>query len=97
MQEGIDIMLDAINISQTRNFGYISPTHPVPIPGQGIRDNLRLVKESGYRTIIVTMDSSVDDLPTIADAAEEFGLNTEDYFWIFIPPFQAEAVQALIK
>lgn len=90
-------MLDALNITQRRDFGYISPTHPVPIPGQTIRDNLQMVKESGYRTIVVTMDNHVVDLPIIADVADELGLSTKDYLWIFLPPFEVNAVQTLIE
>lgn len=96
-QEGIDITLDAINITQVQAVGYLSPTQPLPIPGQSIRENLKKVKELGYRTIVVTMENDVVDLPIIADAAEEFGLNTEDYIWIFLPPFQYASVQALMK
>lgn len=49
---------------------------------QSIRAALFMVKESGYRTIVIAMEVVTTELPLIADAAEEFGLNNGDYFWI---------------
>jgi AraC-like DNA-binding protein len=97
VQEGIEIALDLIGVTQRQSFGYISPIRPAPIPGQSIPEVVQKIKASGYRTIVVTMDNDVYDLANIADAAEECGLNSEEYLWIFLPPFTVDSVQALIE
>jgi hypothetical protein len=43
---------------------------------------LEQVKNTGFRTIILSMEFAHDELPLIADAAEELGLNNGKYMWI---------------
>jgi hypothetical protein len=96
-QEGIGILLDRLSMTGRRHFGYLSPTARVPFHGQSIHSVLGKVKESGYRTVVVVMDNPQVDLPLIADAAEHYKLNTADYLWIFLPPFQLEALESLVN
>jgi hypothetical protein len=50
-------------------------------------DALRRIKESGYRTVVVSMNTPLGEMQAIADAAEELGMNnrggSSDYFWIW--------------
>ncbi|CAB9516932.1 Gamma-aminobutyric acid (GABA) B receptor [Seminavis robusta] len=95
-QEAIGITLDAFNVTRRRNYGYISPTTPIDIEGQTTEDAVRAVKDSGYRTIIVNMENPLYELPMIADVAVAENM-TENYLWIFLPPFPAQAVSAIMK
>jgi len=97
MNEALGLSMGMLNVSQTQSLGYWSSFSTLSSPtGQTMRDNIRKIKERGYRTIIVVMGNGNEDLPLIADAAEEFGLNTEEYMWIFLPPFRMEAVPGLL-
>lgn len=51
------------------------------------RDAMKRIKDSGYRTIVVYMDFPWFELPILADAAEELGMNQGDYFWIWFGSF----------
>jgi hypothetical protein len=48
-----------------------------------IRAALQRVKQTGFRTIVVAMEVVFLELPLIADAAEEQGLLSGEYFWVF--------------
>jgi hypothetical protein len=48
-----------------------------------IRAALERVKQTGFRTIVVALEIAFVELPLIADAAEEQGLLSGEYFWIF--------------
>jgi hypothetical protein len=43
---------------------------------------LERVKKLGFRTIILVLESALQEFPLIADAAEELELNNGDYLWI---------------
>lgn len=47
-----------------------------------IRMAMKQVKDSGYRTIVMAPELILRELPLIAAAAEEFGLNNGDYVWV---------------
>lgn len=49
---------------------------------------LKHLKKSGYRTIVVAMDSAWGELQAIADAAEALGMNEGDYFWVWYDVFE---------
>jgi len=50
--------------------------------------SLEVIKRSGYRTIVVAMDSAWSEIQGIADAAEALGMNNGDYFWLFYDIFE---------
>jgi hypothetical protein len=56
--------------------GIVSPT-------ANIRAALERVKQTGFHTIVVAMEVVFLELPLIADAAEEQGLLSGEYFWVF--------------
>jgi hypothetical protein len=47
-----------------------------------VRTALERVKQLGFRTIVLAMEFSLQEIPLIADMAEELGLNNGDYMWI---------------
>jgi hypothetical protein len=49
-----------------------------------IRTAMQRVKATGYRTIVLAMARPFLELPLIADAAEEMGLLSGDYFWVWV-------------
>mmetsp|Transcript_5779 Transcript_5779/g.14431 ORF Transcript_5779/g.14431 Transcript_5779/m.14431 type:complete len:1212 (-) Transcript_5779:165-3800(-) len=54
-----------------------------------IRPALRSIKDSSYKTIVAAINMyQREQLPLIADAAEEFGLNSPDYVWVFVLPME---------
>jgi 7 transmembrane sweet-taste receptor of 3 GCPR len=44
---------------------------------------MKAVKQSGYRTIVMSMETPVLELPLVAAAAVDAGLTNGDYFWLF--------------
>lgn len=49
---------------------------------------LKHIQKSGYRTIVVAMDSAWGELQAIADAAEALGMNEGNYFWVWYDVFE---------
>lgn len=49
---------------------------------------LRKIKESGYRTVVVSMEFPEEALPLIADAAQALGMNQGDYLWVWDGMFE---------
>jgi 7 transmembrane sweet-taste receptor of 3 GCPR/Receptor family ligand binding region len=76
--------LEAAGI-ETRSFAYASGFAPVRgtqnETSGSIRDAMRAVKKSGYRTIVVATENPVVELSDIADAAAEYELTNGDYVW----------------
>jgi hypothetical protein len=64
---------------------YLSPALDAEIVSStgNIRAALERVKQTGFRTIVVAMEVVFVELPLIADAAEEQGLLSGEYFWVF--------------
>jgi hypothetical protein len=48
-----------------------------------VRAALERVKQTGFRTIVVAMEFVPLELPLLADAAEQQGLLSGEYFWVF--------------
>lgn len=48
-----------------------------------VRRALEQVVRTGYRTIVLAMAVPIRELPVIANAAQELGLLSGEYFWIF--------------
>lgn len=58
-------------------------------PPASISENMKIVKDRGFRTIVVPMENPLETLPHLADAAEECGMNNGDYFWVWLGDFSA--------
>jgi hypothetical protein len=54
------------------------------------RNALEKVKNLGFRTIILVLESALGEFPLIADAAEELELNNGDYLWIMFGDEESE-------
>ena len=54
------------------------------IPGPNASIALQVVKQMGYRTILLILDDWDAELDQIADAAETLLMNTPDYFWVLV-------------
>lgn len=52
-----------------------------------VTDNLALLQKRGFRTIVVSLENPRETIPKIADAAEALGMNTGDYFWVWLGDF----------
>ena len=53
---------------------------------------LQRVKESGYRTIVVTPGNAAIEIPAIAQVAVDIGLTNGDYLWVFVGNFDSSLV-----
>jgi hypothetical protein len=53
-------------------------------PSLEIKNVLRKVKKDGYRTIVSISEFPEREIDPVAAAADEVGVNNEEYFWIFI-------------
>jgi hypothetical protein len=49
---------------------------------------MKKMKESGFRTIVVSVEFALQDLQSVADAAEELGMNKGDHFWVWFGNFE---------
>ena len=54
------------------------------VPGWNAQRALQAVESKGFRTIFLLLDDWEKELPIVAQAAEESGLNTEDYVWVLV-------------
>jgi hypothetical protein len=97
LQEACGGALDIVGVKQRKSFGYWPPIHENSPPGLEMADAMQKVKASGYRTIVVIMDSFAFELPLLADLAEELNMNTKDYVWIFLPQYDQDTVDGLSK
>jgi CheY-like chemotaxis protein len=68
---------------------YVNPDmhggQPVP-PGMDALSAMTRIQQSGYRTIVVSMENNnaiLDDVQAIADAAEALQMNQGEYFYVF--------------
>ncbi|GKY95839.1 hypothetical protein MPSEU_000544500 [Mayamaea pseudoterrestris] len=52
-------------------------------PGNEELVAMQLVKDRGFRTIIIAVDDSLAEVPRLARAADQVGLNNGEYFYIF--------------
>lgn len=58
------------------------------IPGvNSIETSLAELKDRGFRTIFVAMDNPDQELPVIAAAAQQLGMNNGDFFWLWFGNF----------
>jgi hypothetical protein len=48
-----------------------------------MNETMKLVKQSGYRTIVLSLETPTLELPLLAVAAVEAGLTNGDYVWMF--------------
>lgn len=49
---------------------------------------LQQVKNKGFRTIVVAMENPFLDMPVLASAAEQLGMNNGEYFWLWFGLFE---------
>jgi 7 transmembrane sweet-taste receptor of 3 GCPR/Receptor family ligand binding region len=49
-----------------------------------VTQNLRKVKERGFRTIVVPLDDPLWSIPLLARAADELQMNNGNYFWVWL-------------
>jgi Receptor family ligand binding region len=82
-QERLDFALDSAGIESFFQ-PYLSNINPWGNGVRGISQTLKLVKDRGYRTIIVSMADADIEGPELALAAEELGMNNGDYFWVWL-------------
>jgi hypothetical protein len=82
--EGFQLVFGDFNIRH-EVVSYITPAIDGGIVSltANIHAALERVKQTGYRTIVVAMEVVFLELPLIADAAEEQGLLSGEYFWVF--------------
>lgn len=64
---------------------------------RAIPNQLKKVKERGFRTILVTLDAYLVDLPEIANAAVALDMVNGDYVWVFIPIFERAAIHNAVQ
>mmetsp|Transcript_10403 Transcript_10403/g.28745 ORF Transcript_10403/g.28745 Transcript_10403/m.28745 type:complete len:819 (-) Transcript_10403:813-3269(-) len=93
-QEIFDISTSSLGI-ESFSTGYVNAIDPVVEMNsvdevQLPLDALKLIKETGYRTIVVAMNQQADTFQQIADAVDHLGLNNGNYFFVFwdvfVPP-----------
>jgi len=75
---------DSVTIRNIRAIGYVSPATPIEAkyPTRTIREAIRQVKETGYRTIVWITPYGTVDWKEVGAAAHEYGLDQGDHFWI---------------
>jgi hypothetical protein len=76
------------NLIENRAYGFYSPfINPTLSAVQGIRKALQEVQDSGFRTIVMSMELATLELPEIAEAANDLGLCNGDYLWMWFGDF----------
>lgn len=55
----------------------------------------QMVKDSGYRTVVVMSENGLADLPLLADAAEKAQISNGDYFWLMLGQLGRAAYDSL--
>jgi Receptor family ligand binding region len=69
--------------------------------GESIRPTLQLgyvfnqIKEDGYRTIVAITEFPERELPLLAQAADDVGVNGKDHVWIFMGDLGAMSMQLI--
>jgi hypothetical protein len=72
---------------------FITPSSYESFQIRSAMSALQRVKNLGFRTIVLSMEFAFDELPIIADAAEELELNNGDYMWIIFGEAEPGAFQ----
>jgi hypothetical protein len=49
-----------------------------------IEGSMQRLKDTGFRTFVLIVETIEDELPLLADAADKFGLNNGDYVWLIM-------------
>ena len=90
-REALGITLDEHNMD---NLGY-------PYNAEGfdeseqvrpIDGSVQAIKDSGYRTIVVTAGNAAIEVPEIAKAAKKVGLLNGEYMWVFAGDFDSSLI-----
>lgn len=82
---------------QFSEYPYVTEFFQSNTVDRAIPNQLKKVKERGFRTILVTLDAYLVDLPAIANAAVDLDMVSGDYVWIFIPVFEKAAIHNAVQ
>jgi hypothetical protein len=75
---------DSTTCSDSEDYGNNAGTSTTAeTVASSVRTALELVKRTGYRTIVLAMAVPILELPVIANAAQELGLLSGEYFWVW--------------
>ncbi|CAB9517308.1 Gamma-aminobutyric acid (GABA) B receptor [Seminavis robusta] len=95
--QSFGVILNNYNIEHWELFGYLSPFFSDEDLERSISDQMERVRKRGFRTILISLDAYILELPEIADAAAELGMLNGDYVWILLPSLETQAIHNLIR
>lgn len=91
VRESMVISFEDNNVTQWFTANYVHPGRNAEASDwESLYQAIAEVKQQGYRTIIVALEYSDKEIPEIAVAADEYGMNDGDFVWVWVGSFDTQ-------
>lgn len=76
------VLKEKLNCDQVKAYSYLSIGKTPEGEERGIHEAVKMIAQTGYRTVVLLTTTPDLDIPTVGAAALEYGLDQGKHFWI---------------